>query len=266
MSGPRDSGYCPVDGFSMYWERYGEAGGSPLIVVPGGFGVVSRLRPVLHDLAQRRPVIAVELQGHGHTPDTERLFSYQAFGDDLAGVVDHLQLGAVDLLGYSLGAGACLRAAVQHPKMVRRLVVTSFPFRRDGWFPEIRWAFDHLNRSAFDQLKNSPMYRAWAEVAPDPDCYPTIIDKMGELQRNPYDWEKDISRIEARTLLIFGDADSIGSVHIAEFFALLGGGLHDAGVDGSARPLAQLAVLPGTTHYDIVGSPGYTATVDRFLG
>jgi pimeloyl-ACP methyl ester carboxylesterase len=110
------------------------------------------------------------------------------------------------------------------------------------------------------------MYRAWLEVAPDPDAYPAVIDKMGELQRTPYDWADDIPRLPAQTLLIFGDADSIGPGHAAEFFALLGGGLRDAGVDGTNRPPAQLAVLPGTTHYDIFGSPAFAPIVDRFLG
>jgi pimeloyl-ACP methyl ester carboxylesterase len=80
------------------------------VVVHGGFGVVEMFGDVLDRLAERRRVVAVELQGHGRTPDIDRQFSFQAFGDDLAAVIDHLELGRADLLGYSLGAvRACAR-------------------------------------------------------------------------------------------------------------------------------------------------------------
>src|SRR5919107_1051102 len=117
-------GYAPVNGVEMYWRSQGE-GGTPLVVVHGGFGVADMFGDLLERLAEGRRVIAVELQGHGHTRDVDREFSGEAFGDDLAALVDHLELGGADLMGYSLGAAACLRAAIQHPERVRRLVLVS---------------------------------------------------------------------------------------------------------------------------------------------
>src|SRR5579863_8190898 len=104
----------------MYWESRGE-GGVPLLVTHGGFGTTAMFGGLLDELAADRRVIAVELQGHGHTADTARPFTYEAFGDDIGALVTHLGLGEVDLLGYSLGAGATLRCAIQHPSLVRRL-------------------------------------------------------------------------------------------------------------------------------------------------
>src|SRR3954468_1947909 len=129
-------GYAPVNGVEMYWRSIGQ-GGTPLVVVHGGVGVVDMLGDVLDRLAQGRRVVAVELQGHGHTRDIDRPFSCEAFGDDLAALVEQLDLGPADLMGYSLGAAASLRAVIQHPDRFRRLVLVSTVVRRDGWYPEV---------------------------------------------------------------------------------------------------------------------------------
>ena len=257
------TGYAPVNGVDVYWESRGQ-GGPPLIAVHGGFGLTTMFGDLLDRWAERRQVVAVELQGHGHTADTDRPFRYRAFGDEVAGVIDHLGLGRVDLLGYSLGGQVCLRCAIQHPEHVRRLVVVSAPYARLGWFPEVRAAFDQMGRAGFAGLRHSPMYAAWAEVAPDADAFPDLMDKTGDLQRQPYDWADEVEGLRAPTLLVFGDADSVPPSHAAAFFALLGGGLRDPGWDGSAGPRSRLAVLPGRTHYDILDDPGLATMVDDF--
>ncbi|MGD0372973.1 MAG: alpha/beta hydrolase [Streptosporangiaceae bacterium] len=107
MSRPAAIGYVPVNGLDMYWESRGD-GGVPLVVVHGGFGLASMFGDLLDQLAEKRQVIAVELQAHGHTRDTGRPFSFEAFGDDIAGVIEHLRLGQADLLGYPWAAAqAC---------------------------------------------------------------------------------------------------------------------------------------------------------------
>lgn len=142
----------------------------------------------------------------------------------------------------------------------------SFPCRRDGWFPEVRAAFDQMSSAGFAQLRHSPLYAAYSHVAPDPDAFPALMDKTGELQRRPYDWSGEIRALEAETLLAYADADSIPVSHVAEFYALLGGGLRDAGWDASARPAARLAIVPGVTHYDIFQSAHLAAMAGEFFG
>ena len=257
-------GYAPVNGLEVYWQSRG-SGGTPLVVVHGGFGVVGVFGDLLDRWAVARRVVAVELQGHGHTPDVDRPFDFEAFGDDLAALVDHLDLGPADLLGYSLGAGAGLRAALQHPDRVRRLVVVSAPCRRTGWFPEVLEGMAQVGSAGFEQFRSAPPYAAYAAVAPDVDAFPALMDKTGELLRRPYDWTDDVRGLRMPALLVYGDADSIPPSHAAEFFALLGGGLRDAGWDGSQRPQSRLAVLPGRTHYDILSAPELAGVVDDFL-
>ncbi|MGO9751837.1 MAG: alpha/beta fold hydrolase [Solirubrobacteraceae bacterium] len=258
------TGYAPVDGLDLYWESFGR-GGTPLIVVHGGFGLISTNAEIIGALSECRQVVGIALQGHGHTRDIDRPFSYEAFGDDIALVIEHLGFERADLLGYSLGAGASLRAAIQHPELVRKLALISIPVRRDGWFPEVRALFDEMGSAGFEQIKHSPMYQAFTRVAPDPDSFPTLMDKTGELQRQPYDWSEDVSRLTAQTMLAYADADSVPVSHIAEFYALLGGGLRDASWDGSVRSQARLAILPGLTHYNIFGAPQLIDAIDDFL-
>lgn len=264
MNEPADTGYAPVNGVELYWESHG-SGGTPVILVHGGYGTAGLCAPVIGALAVHRRVIAIELQGHGHTRDIDRPFSYEAFGDDIGALIGHLGLERADLLGYSLGAGACLRAAIQHPSLIRKLALVSFPVRRDGWFPEVRAGFDRMDRSLFEQMRPSPMYRLYREIAPDPDAFLTLMDKTGELHRRPYDWSEDVAAITAETMLVYADADSIPPSHIAEFYARLGGGLRDATWDGSARSEARLAILPGQNHYTVFDAAESIAMIDAFL-
>jgi pimeloyl-ACP methyl ester carboxylesterase len=260
------TGYAPVNGTDVYWESRG-GGGTPLVMVHGGYGLASMLGGVPDSLARDRQVVAIELRGHGHTRNLPRPFTYEEFGDDIAGVLKHLGFAQPDVLGYSLGGGAALRCAIQHPALVRKLVLISAPCRRTAWFPEILAAFDAMDASSLlPMMRQSPMYAAYTAVAPDPDGFPALIDKTGELQRRPYDWRDEVRDLPMPVLLAYGDADSIPPSHAAEFFALLRGGLRDAGWDGSGAAPSRLAILPGTTHYDIMDSPHLAPLIADFLG
>jgi pimeloyl-ACP methyl ester carboxylesterase len=259
-----ESGYAPADGVDVYWESRG-SGETPLVVVHGGYGLTTMFGDVLDLLAEHRRVIAIELQGHGHTRDIARPFSWEGFGDQVAGVVRHFGSEA-DLLGWSLGGGAVLRCAIQHPDLVRKLVVVATPYRRDAWFPEVRAGFDGMSSALFGQFRQSPMYEEWAKVAPDPDSFPALMDKSGELLRLSYDWSEEVGRLAMPVLLAYADADGVPPSHAAEFFALLGGGQRDANWDGSMRPASRLAILPGLTHYNIGTSPLLASVTSDFLG
>src|SRR3954451_24808358 len=126
--------YASVNGLEIYYEIHGS--GDPLIVLPGGFMTVEAMGPLVAQLAATRQVIGVELQGHGHTADSERPLRYETMAEDIAALMKHLGLAQADLFGYSLGGGVALRLAIQHPELVRKLTLASTAFRRDGWYPE----------------------------------------------------------------------------------------------------------------------------------
>jgi pimeloyl-ACP methyl ester carboxylesterase len=259
-----DSGLAPVNGLQLYWESSG-SGGTPLILLHGGFGSTSMLGELTGRLAAGRQVIAVDLQGHGRTADIDRPLRYEALGDDIAALIRYLDLGQVDLMGYSLGGSTALRAALQHPDLIRRLVLVATPCSRSGWYPDIQAQMLQIGRGGFEMMRQTPMYAAYAAVAPNPDGFPDVMDKMGVLLSTPYDWREEVAGLQPPTLLTFADADSIPVTHVAEFFGLLGGGLQDGSWDDSGRPKGQLAILPGTTHYTIFATPALAEFAVAFL-
>jgi pimeloyl-ACP methyl ester carboxylesterase len=255
--------YADVNGLSLYYAEHGS--GEPLVLLHGGFGSTEMFSGALPALAKHRRVIAVDLQGHGRTADIGRPLRYETMADDIAALIGHLGLVRSDVIGYSLGGGAALRTAIQHPEVVDRLVLVSVPFQRDGWFPEIGAAMRQFTLEHREAMMRSPIYESYARIAPRPEDFPVLHAKMGELLSLDYDWSAEVTTVTAPTMLVFADADSIKPVHMVEFFALLGGGLRDADWDGSGRPPGRLAILPGTTHYDIFAAPVLATVVEEFL-
>jgi pimeloyl-ACP methyl ester carboxylesterase len=255
--------YADVNGLSLYYSEHGS--GEPLVLLHGGFGSGEMFGPVLPALAEHRRVIAVDLQAHGRTADIGRPLRFQTMADDVAALIGHLGLVRSDVMGVSMGGVVALRTAIQHPEAVDRLVLVSVPFRRDGWFPEIGAAMRQFTPEHGEAMKQSPMYESYARIAPRPGDWPVLHAKMGDLLSEDYDWLAEVAGMTAPTMLVYADGDSIRPGHMVEFFALLGGGLWDAGWDGSGRPAGRLAVLPGTTHYDIFASPALAAPVLEFL-
>jgi pimeloyl-ACP methyl ester carboxylesterase len=255
--------YADVNGISLYYEEHGS--GKPLILLHGGLAAASMYAPIMPMLAKGRRVIAVDLQAHGHTADVDRPLRYETLADDIAGLIRHLGLAQADVMGYSFGGATALRTAIQHPGLVRRLVIVSVPCRRDGWYPESLAGMEQMGSQLADMLKQSPLYQMYAPAAPRVEDWPVLLDKAGELLRRDFDWSADIATITAQAMLVYADADAVRPAHIVDFYALLGGGLRDATWDGSTRSVARLAILPSHTHYDIFSSPDLTGAVIPFL-
>jgi len=257
------SGYVPINGLRMYYEVYGT--GEPLILLHGGVGSTGMFSEIMPTLASSREVIAVDLQAHGRTGDIDRPLSYEAMADDVAALMKAVEIKRADVMGYSLGGGVALRMAIQHPEMVRKLVIVSAPCKRAGWYPEIQAAMGDFDPAKVEQMKQSPMYQAYARIAPRPEDWGVLFKKLSELLRKDYDWSTEVSGIKSPVLLVVGDADAVRTAHAVEFFELLGGGKKDAGWDGAGMSNARLAILPGTTHYNIFMSALMARTADAFL-
>jgi pimeloyl-ACP methyl ester carboxylesterase len=220
---------------------------------------------ILPQLAANRQVIAVDLQAHGRTADIDRPLSLEAMGDDVAALIAYLGFERADVMGYSMGGGAALQVAIQHPERIRKLVVVSIPYKRSGWYPEQVAGMDQIGAHTAEFMKNTPMYEAYAAVAPHPENFTQLCAKMGDMMRHDYSYADGVQGLTMPVLLVFGDADGLPPSHAAEFFALLGGGQRDGSWDGSGMSKSQLAILPGTTHYNCVDSPLLAPIVIAFL-
>jgi pimeloyl-ACP methyl ester carboxylesterase len=187
--------YADVNGVSLYYEEHGS--GQPLILLHGGLGSGDMYAAIMPQLAKGRRVITADLQAHGHTADVDRPLRYETMGDDVAGLIEHLGLAQADVMGYSFGAATALRLAIQHPSLVRRLVLTSIPCRRDGWFPESLAGMDQMGSQQAGMLMQSPVYDLYSQVAPRVEDFAVLLDKTGELLRLDYDWSAEVRVITA---------------------------------------------------------------------
>jgi pimeloyl-ACP methyl ester carboxylesterase len=251
-------GFAPVNGLELYYEKYGR--GEALILLHGGVSASEIFDPLLPQLTENRQTIAVHLQAHGRTADIDRPLSFELMADDIAAMLKHLGIKKTDILGYSLGGGVALQTAIRHPELVHRLVLISTPFKREGFYPEVLQGMAQVGPEAAKFMGESPLSRLY----PNAD-WPVLFTKLGELLRQDYDWSKGVARIKLPVMLAYADADAVQPAHIIDFYRLLGGGRQDARMDGSGRPAARLAILPGMTHYDILSSPGLPGMINRFL-
>ncbi|GLZ48962.1 oxidoreductase [Actinomycetospora sp. NBRC 106375] len=267
---PSRRGHLPIDGLQLYYEVHGDLaapGAVPLLLVPGAFQSTEFMTPWVAAFADARPVIVVDQQGHGRTPDTPRPMSYERFGDDAAAVLSALEVARADVMGYSQGGAVGLQLALRHPQLVSKLVVMSATYRPDGWYPAVPRAIADLTSADF---ADTPIGETFRRHTSDPQAFETYVEKMKVLGIEDHDIsDADMRSIRARAMVIVGDADGVRPGHAVEMFTVLGGGDEEAAATGvmSSVPRARLVVLPATSHISIfvavdVLEPMITAFLD----
>jgi pimeloyl-ACP methyl ester carboxylesterase len=262
-SEPKTSGRVEANGVDYYYEVHGN--GEPLLLLHGGLGSIDMFGPVLPILTEHREVVGVDLHGHGRTVLGDRKIDVVDMGDDMDVILDRLGYGQVDVMGYSLGGGVAFRLAVQHPGKVRRLVLVSASYSTDGLHPEMRPRQGSVSGEMADAMKGTPMYESYMALAPHPEDFPKLLDRMGELMSQSFDWSGDVAKLTMPVMLVFGDSDMYRPAHIVDFYQRLGGGLKDAGWQREHQSPNRLAILPDLTHYDIFLDPDLARTVLPFL-
>ena len=240
------TGYAPVHGLKMYYEVHGK--GEPVVLLHGAFmTITNNWDGWIGELAKTRRVIAVEMQGHGRTADIARDITAENLADDVAALLDHLKIPRADVIGYSMGGGVALQCAVRHPDKVRKVVVLSSPFRRDGVVKEGADALKNLTPELF---MGSPLETDYKKLSPTPNDFPKFVKHMVASMSKGHDLSAaQLKATKAPMFFIFGDADGIRLDHIREMFRLKGGETHG---DMGPRTTSRLAVLPDTTHVTLM--------------
>jgi pimeloyl-ACP methyl ester carboxylesterase len=257
------TGYADINGLKYYYEITGK--GDPLLLLHGGLGSIDMFGPMRPALAKSRQVIAVDLHGHGRTTLGNRDFSLIDQGADMAALLKSLGYGPVDVMGYSIGAGVAFQLAVQHPTAVRRLVLVSGGYAQDGFYPEMLPMQAEVGAGMTEGMKDTPMYKSYMAVAPNPAEFPKLLDQLGAWMRKPYNWSTDVAKLRMPVMLVYGDSDMFRPEHVVKFYQLLGGGLKDAGWMREYMPQNRLAILPDLTHYEIFMAPELARTALPFL-
>ena len=257
--------YADVNGINLYYETHGE--GRPMILLHGGLVSGEMFGPILPALAENHRVIAVDLQGHGRTADIDRPLDIRLMADDIAALIDHLGLDRPDVVGYSLGGGVAFFTAVNHPEKVGKLVMASANIRRDAIPAEMLAQQGQVSAAAAEFMKDTPMYELYQRVAPRPEDFGRLLDKVGEAMARDFDVSEEVRGLKVPTLIVAADADMAPPSHFVEVFKLLDGGLRDGGWMGEGRPKGghALAILPGLTHYNLGVSPLFAAVTLDFL-
>lgn len=226
--------YAEVNGLKMYYEVHGA--GKPLVVLHGAFGYAAPY-PIL---AKGRQLIAVELQGHGHTADIDRPLTIEHMADDVAALLKHLKIERADVFGYSMGGNVALALTIRHPGLVNRVAINGSHAGKMA---------DAYEPATYEQFKNLPADFAPAvlkgpydKVAPDPKQWPTLVAKIKKMALESQGAAAaDLKAIKAPVLITLGDRDGVRPEHAVEMFRLI--------------PGAQLAMFPGGDHFLIWTRP-----------
>jgi len=252
-----NKGYSEVNGLKMYYEIYGQ--GKPLILVHGGGSTIQtsfgRIIPLL---SMHRQVIGVELQAHGRTYDRESDLSFEQDADDIAALLNNLDIDRADFLGFSNGGTTAMQLAIRHPGLVDKIICASALFKRNG-APAAFWEF--MQQA---QLEHMPgQYKdAYIAVAPDPDHLQVMHDKCAKRMVEFQDiTDEQLRAVKAPVLIVIGDKDVMTPEHAVEIHRLING--------------SQLAIIPGG-HGEYIGEittlqPGYKDTdfivpvIEKFL-
>lgn len=238
--------YANVNSMKMYYEVSGN--GDPLIVLHGAYMNIPAMGEIIPKLAKAHKVYALEFQGHGRTTDIDRPITYPNLADDVAAFMDAVSLKKADVFGYSMGAVAGLQLAIRHPEKVNKLISGSGGYDVEkGWQPELKALNSQMT---VEMIVNMPLAEEYRKLAPNPNGFPALVEKMIALAKEPIAWETDVKALKIPVLIIAGDADFTTLEHSVAFFRLLGGGV--MGGMGKPLPASRLAILPATTHITII--------------
>ena len=243
---PANSGYVPVNGIKVYYEVYGE--GRPIVLLHGAFYTIElNWAQLIPELSKTRKVIAIEFQGHGHTPFSDRKLDFPTLASDVVGVMDYLKIDSADVAGYSMGGSVAYQLTIQSPQRVKKLVIISSTYKTSGWLPQVTNGFKNLKTEYF---ANTPLQVAYDAVAPDKTKWTNFLEKMFVFAGTPFDMgDANIAKITSPVLIISGDNDGVDKIELIKTYQLLGGGVS---ADLGPMPKSHLAIVPSQGHVSLM--------------
>lgn len=229
--------YAPLPGIDVYYEDHGS--GRPLVLLHGGMLTLDlSFGALMPRLTPTRRLIPVELQGHGRTADIDRGITLANQAGDVIGVLDHLGLERVDVLGFSWGGLVALETAVRYPDRVDRLVLGAVHTRADGYHVEIHDPSQYATSTRMPtEAEFGAMYAEYERYGLS--TFEAVVAKLNPIVVAEENWTAaDLARVTAPTLVMIGDHDFVRVDHAVAV--------------QEAIPDAALAVLPRTKHTQLI--------------
>jgi pimeloyl-ACP methyl ester carboxylesterase len=253
---PVESGYAPVNGTKIYYEVYGA--GKPIVLLHGAFYTIEmNWGELIPELLKTRKVIAIEFQGHGHSPYSERKLDIVTLAKDVEEVMNYLKIDSADVAGYSMGGSVAYQFAVLSPKRLRKLVIISSTYKTDGWLQIVDTAFKDFKPEIFD---NTPLKTAYDAVAPDKTKWTKFLRQMFDFAQVPFNCgDSNIAKITAPVLIISGDNDGLNKIELMKTYQLIGGGVS---ADLQPMPISHVAIVPSQGHVSLMMQ---TKTISGYL-
>lgn len=254
---PKSSGYANVNGQKVYYEVYGE--GKPIVLLHGAYmNIALNWGQIIPELSKTRQVIALEVQGHGHTPWSNRPLSYDALASDVDKTLQFLKIDSADVVGYSFGGTIAYNLAIKHPKRVKKLVIISSTYKYEGWQPEVRNVLQTMQPEFLADFKGE-----YVKFAPDSTQWIPFLKGMIDFDKKDFNLgDNNIKNIKSPTLLILGDNDGIDKSIAIQTYKMLGGTVF---ADMAGVPPSQLAIIPGQGHVTVMMSEMILKLVSSFL-
>jgi len=245
--------YVDVNGIKVYYETYGE--GEPLLLLHGNGGSIESFTYQIPELSKHFKVIAMDSRAQGRTTDADQEITYALMASDVSALIDKLNLGKVNVVGWSDGGNIGLELAYAHPEKVLKVVAIGANFSHENFIAE-------PNDVVMDQ--NDPLFQKISEMkkksltsiqrlSPDTLKVPEIKKKLEALMANyPNFTTEQLKTIKVPFLVVAGDHDLISLDHTLTLYKSL--------------PQAELFIVPHASHLALIENPELVnSQIIRFL-
>ena len=221
------NGYSEVNGLKMYYETHGA--GKPLVLIHGGGSTIeTTFGNIIPLLSKNRQIIAMELQAHGHTGDRNTATTFEQDADDVAKLLENLQITKADFLGFSNGGHTTIEIALRHKPIVDKIILASAFYKRDAVVPQFWEGFHTATLDVMPKVLQDGYLKANNDEKGLLNMFNQDVQKNKAFKG----WtDEQMKSITAKTLVINANHD-VGSIeHAVEMYRVL--------------PNAELAILPG---------------------
>ena len=225
-----------VNDITMYYEIHGE--GEPVVLIAGLNSDHTLYRAFIPRLAQNYTVVAFDNRGVGQTDKPDIPYSIEMMADDTAGLLNALGIEQAHILGTSMGGRIAAALALQHPRLVKSLILVSTILK------SLKGARITWSRLRVDLMLRLPMVRG-------PHPYYAVA-RQREASR-AYDCMDRLSEIHVPTLILHGKEDKTAPYRLAEE-------MH-AGIKDS-----KMLTFPGGHLFFLFRPAQFIEAVSSFLG